>query len=90
MARRGPKPPQMRIIIMTDKTLADRISSLMVFYADYRTACQECVDLNDRYGTEEYEDAVERRTRCASYIREDIDALKALGIEFDRFDYIGQ
>lgn len=80
----------MRIIIMSNKTLADRISSLMVFYANYRDACQECVDLNESYGTEEYEAAVERRTRYATYIREDIDALEALGIKFDRFDYIGQ
>jgi hypothetical protein len=90
MAQRGATPPQMRIVIMQNKTLEDTIASLMVFYADYRDACQECVDLNDRYGTEEYESAVERRSRCASYIREDIDALKALGIKFDRFEYIGQ
>jgi len=75
---------------MKNKTLEDTISSLMVWYADYRSACHECVDLNDRYGTEEYEAAVERRTHCAKYIREDIDALKSLGIKFDRFDYIGQ
>lgn len=88
MARRGATPPQMRIIIMSNKTLSDRISSLMVFYSDYRNACEACVNL--QYGSEEYEIAVEQRMRSAKYIREDIDALNALGIEFNRFDYIGK
>ena len=74
---------------MKTKSIEDIIAGLMVFYADYKQACQECVDLNGQYGSEEYENAVEKRERTARWIREDIDQLKALGIQFERFDYIG-
>jgi len=73
---------------MRTKTLEEIIASLMVFYGDYREACEECVELNGRFDSEEYQNATEKRDRYARYIREDIDALKALGIKFERFDYI--
>ena len=74
---------------MKTKSIEDIISSLMVFYANYREACLECVNLNDQYGSEEYEKAVEERERYARWIRQDIDALKEMGIKFEQFDYIG-
>lgn len=74
---------------MKTKSLEDIISNLMVFYSNYRTAVAECVELNDRFESEEYQKAVEDRDLYARWIREDIDCLKALGIKFEHFDYIG-
>ena len=71
---------------MNDKTLANRIATLMISYADYSRAVRACMD--EKYGSEAYEEARETRGCYGRWIREELDALKALGIDMSRFDYI--
>lgn len=84
MARRGTTPPQMRIIIMTNKTIAQRIETLMTFYATYS---QE-VDRVFEVAEEEKDDVRYKRDLYARWIKEDLEALKALGIDVKGFDYL--
>jgi len=84
MAQRGATPPQMRIIIMTDKTIAQRIETLMTFYASYSQEADRVFEVAE----EEKDDVRYKRDLYARWIKEDLDALKALGIDIKGFDYI--
>ena len=84
MARRGTNPPQMRIIIMTNKTIAQHVQTLMTIYATYS---QE-VDRVFEVAEEEKDDVRYKRDLYARWIKEDLEALKALGIDVKGFDYL--
>ena len=77
-------PPQMRIIIMTDKMIADRISNLMTFYAGYSREADRVFEVEES----ERDDVRYQRDLYARWIKEDLEALKALGIDVTGFDYI--
>jgi len=74
----------MRIIIMTDKTIAQRIETLMTFYALYSQEADRVFNVAE----EEKDDVRYKRDLCARWIKEDLDALKALGIDVKGFDHI--
>lgn len=68
------------------KPINTRISHLMSFYADY---CEAVSDrMKFKYGTSEYEDAGQRRDMYGEWIREELDALNAVGIDMSQYDYI--
>lgn len=68
------------------KAINTRICNLMTFYADYCDAVSDRMKF--KYGTPEYEDAGQWRDTYGEWIREELDALNAAGIDMSRFDYI--
>lgn len=68
---------------MTD-TIADRIGKLMTFYAAYSKETDKVFEV-----PESEKDGVRyQRDLYARWIREELDALKALGINVEGFDYM--
>jgi hypothetical protein len=68
------------------KAINTRINYLMTFYADYTKAVEDRMKFE--YGTPEYEEAGHRRDMYGAWLREELDALNAAGIDMSRFDYI--
>lgn len=73
MARRGPKPPQMRIIIMTKqvnyglhetlenshRTLSDAVTMYAIYYSDWTEILEE---LSQYYKSDEWKDSFNQRS----------------------------
>ena len=73
MARRGPKPPQMRIIIMTKqinygtnetlenshRTLSDAVTMYAIYYSDWTEILEE---LSQYYASDEWKDSFNQRS----------------------------
>ena len=74
----------MRIIIMTDKTIADRISCLMTLYAGYSCEADRVFEVEESAK----DDVRYQRDLYARWISEELEALKALGIDVTGFDYL--
>lgn len=72
---------------MTNKTIAQRIATLMTFYSHYSDLVTKVLEAE----TEEEKEQVRfERDYNARIIREELDALKALGIDLSTFDHIGK
>jgi hypothetical protein len=70
---------------MTKKdTIADRISKLMIFYAGYSKEADRVSDVQES----EKEQVRYQRDLYARWIHEELDELKALGINVEGFDYM--
>ena len=74
----------MRMILMTDKTIADRISCLMTFYAGYSCETDRVFEVEESAK----DDVRYQRDLYARWISEELEALKALGIDVTGFDYL--
>ena len=73
----------MRMIIMTD-TIADRINKLMTFYAAYSKETDKVFDVPES----EKEGVRYQRDLYARWVHEELDELRALGINVEGFDYM--
>ena len=65
-------------------TIADRIGKLMTFYAGYSREADKVFDVPES----EKEQVRFQRDLYARWIGEELDALKALGINVEGFDYM--
>ncbi len=69
---------------MTTNTIAERIAKLMTFYAAYSKNADLIFD-----GAEEDKDSVRyKRDLYGRWITEELEELKALGIDVDGFGYL--
>ena len=73
----------MRMILMTD-TIADRINKLMTFYAAYSKETDRVFDVPES----EKDDVRYKRDLYARWVHEELDELRALGINVEGFDYM--
>ena len=69
---------------MSEKTIADRISSLMTFYAAYIKAADQVFDVEE----DEKDDIRYSRDLYARWITEELETLRALGIDVQGFSYM--
>jgi len=69
---------------MTEQTIGKRISKLMTFYAMY----SEMVDKIPEASAKEVDEMRERRNTYNRWIKEDLEALDALGIEVEGFKHL--
>lgn len=73
----------MRMILMTD-TIADRIGKLMTFYAAYSKETDRVFETPES----EKDQVRYQRDLYARWVHEELDELKALGINVEGFDYM--
>ena len=68
------------------KTIQDHIATLMTCYAEYSKAVQDV--MAHEYESPEYNEAIGTRRFYGGWIREELDMLKQMGIDLERFEYI--
>ena len=69
---------------MENQTIGKRISKLMTFYAMY----SEMIDQIPEASAKDVDNMRERRNTYKRWIKEDLEALEALGSEVDGFKHL--
>ena len=66
---------------MKVKTIAERIKTAMIVYANYISQVEKCATLE--YDSSEYRAAAHSREFYSKWLTEELNVLKALGIDVD-------